>query len=110
MASRISQFPELTAMSRIDDGFMGPPVAFYAPRTDPDARYDVLNGVQRLNTLEEALSSTRIGLDDDPAQGAGGATRSLISSMMTPERSRGAQGGACEFHHARWGAGSASFR
>jgi hypothetical protein len=82
MASRISQFPELTAMSRIDDGFMGPPVAFYAPRTDPDARYDVLNGVQRLNTLEEALSSTRIGLDDDPAQGAANWIRKPGNALL----------------------------
>jgi hypothetical protein len=69
LASRIPQFPELRAMSRVDDGFMGTAEAQQVV-PESDARYDLLVGSERLGALEVALSSPRVGWDDDPAQRA----------------------------------------
>lgn len=56
-------------MSRIDEGFMGTQKAQHVP-SNPDARYDLLLGEERLRELETALSSSRGGWNDDPAERA----------------------------------------
>lgn len=64
--ARIGEFPDLGQMVRLDEGFMSMPKArFVAP--NPDSRYELLSGQERLKALESALSSARGGLDDDPA-------------------------------------------
>ena len=66
LEDQIGQFEELKGMSRIDDGFIGTSkMMWVAP--NPDERYDFLVGAERLEALEEALSSQRHGWDDDPA-------------------------------------------
>lgn len=66
---RIGQFPDLVHMARLYEGFMGSPKARSIP-PNPDSRYDLLAGEERLKALEVALSSRRGGWDDDPVQGA----------------------------------------
>jgi hypothetical protein len=69
LSSEIGKFPELANMSRVDDGFMGgATVQWVSPK--PDARYDLMIGEHRLKTLESALTSARIGWNDDPAERA----------------------------------------
>jgi hypothetical protein len=69
LTEHLARFPELVAMSRIDDGFMGTQKAqFVQPKSDE--RYDLMTGKERLDALESSLSSPRIGWDDDPAQRA----------------------------------------
>jgi hypothetical protein len=69
LSSRIDQFPDLIQMVRVDEGFLGMPKAQFIP-PNPDSRYDFLSGEERLKALEAALSSTRGGWDDDPAERA----------------------------------------
>ena len=69
MAARIGQFPDLTNMSRVDEGFMGTSEAQWVGR-NPDAKYDLLVGEERLKALEIALSSDRGGWNDDPSERA----------------------------------------
>jgi hypothetical protein len=64
-----SEFPGLVEMTRSDEGFMGTPKARFVP-PNPDRRYDLLAGEERLKALETALSSARGGWDDDPAERA----------------------------------------
>ena len=68
--SRIHLFPDLIEMTRIDDGFLGTTKAKIIP-PNPDSRFDLLAGVDRLKALEAALSSSvRTGWNDDPAKRA----------------------------------------
>ena len=67
--ARIHEFPDLVHMVRIDEGFLESPKARWVPR-NPDNRYDLLTGIERLKALEAALKSERHGWDDDPAQRA----------------------------------------
>ena len=53
-------------MARLDEGFLGSPKAHWV-QPNPDSRYDLLVGEERLKALEAALSSARGGWDDDPA-------------------------------------------
>jgi hypothetical protein len=68
LEAMIGQFPDLAAMG-IDDGFPKGLTTRSVPR-NPDARYDTLIGVERLRALEAALSASRGGWDDDPAERA----------------------------------------
>lgn len=61
----IDEFPDLIKMARRDEGFLGSPSVSWVPPI-PDKRYDSLNGEERLNALEVALSSQRTGWDDAP--------------------------------------------
>ena len=60
------EFPDLVQMARLDEGFLYTPKARSVP-PNPDDRYDLLEGEERLKALEVALSSARSGWDDDPA-------------------------------------------
>jgi hypothetical protein len=60
----IHEFPDLAQMSRLDEGFLDTPKARFVP-PNPDSRYDLLAGKERLKALEAALSSARGGWDDD---------------------------------------------
>lgn len=67
--ARMREFPDLVQMARLDEGFLGTPEARWVP-PNPDSRYDLLAGEERLKALEAALSLARGGWDDDPAQRA----------------------------------------
>ena len=64
--ARIHEFPALAQMTRLDDGFLNTPKARWVP-PNPDSRYDLLAGEERLKALQASLSSARGGWDDDPA-------------------------------------------
>jgi hypothetical protein len=68
MEANIAQFADLAAIA-MDEGFPKASEAYYVP-PNPDARYDTLDGVTRLRALEAALSTSRGGWDDDPAERA----------------------------------------
>ena len=68
-ASEIANFPELAQMTRLDDGFMGTPAATTIT-PNPDMRYDVLAGEERLSALELALGTASRGWDSDASQQA----------------------------------------
>lgn len=66
---RISRFPDLKQMERIDYDFL----ATYKSRgvpPNPDSRYNLLAGEELLKALEAALSSKLGGGDDNPAKRA----------------------------------------
>jgi hypothetical protein len=69
LVAKIHEFPDLLQMARIDEGFPGSPKGGIVP-PNPDNRYNLLVGEERLKSLEAALSSTRDGWADDPARGA----------------------------------------
>jgi hypothetical protein len=69
LRDRIRKFPNLISMSRIDEGFVRTQT-FRVVQPNPDAQYDLLHGEERLKSLESALSSTRGGWEDDPAERA----------------------------------------
>lgn len=65
---RQEQFADLPQMT-VDTGFPeGARAMWISPK--PDSRYDDLQGVARLQTLEAALATSRGGWDDDPAERA----------------------------------------
>lgn len=68
MQSRIVKFPDLANMA-IDYGFKEGLTARSLTPT-PDDRYNTLQGAARLRALETALSASRGGWDDDPAERA----------------------------------------
>ena len=89
--ARIPQFPDLVQMARLDEGFLGSPQARSIP-PNPDSRYDMLAGEERLTALEAALSSARRGWDDDPAGRAadwirqpGNPARVLVDLESVPD-------------------------
>jgi hypothetical protein len=91
LESNIGQFPELSQMSRFDEGFMGTPQAQWVS-PNPDGRYDLLEGVERLKALEAALSATRTRWDNDPREGAadwirqpGNSEKVLADLETTPD-------------------------
>lgn len=67
--ARIIAFPDLIQTTRLDEGFLNAPVVHEIAQ-NVDNRYDLLAGEDRLKALENALSSSRAGWDDDPASGA----------------------------------------
>lgn len=66
---KITAFPALVQMARLDEGFSSTLRARAVP-PNPDSRYDLLAGEERLNALETALNSPRRGWDDEPAERA----------------------------------------
>jgi hypothetical protein len=66
LAARLEQFSDLGKMSRADEGFPGTPKAQAVP-ANPDERFDPLSGTRRLDALEQALNTERLGWDNDPA-------------------------------------------
>ncbi len=65
LETKIQGFPDLAQMARLDEGFMESAWARAVPE-NPDDRFDLLAGEERLKALEAALSSPRNGWDDDP--------------------------------------------
>ena len=66
--ARIAQFADLDAIT-IDEGFPEGATVRSVP-LNPDDRYNTLEGAPRLRALETALSTSRGGWDDDPAERA----------------------------------------
>lgn len=66
--ARTAQFPELAEM-RIDEGFSGG-VTVAGHEAKPNAVFDTISGVDRLEALEASLGTGRRGWDDDPAERA----------------------------------------
>jgi hypothetical protein len=66
LAGRLEVSSDLSRMSRVDEGFLGKPLAQYV-QPNPDTQYDLLEGINRLGVLETALASPRRGWDDDPS-------------------------------------------
>ena len=66
--ARIALFADLDAIT-IDEGFPEEVTVRSAPH-NPDDRYNTLEGVPRLRALETALSTSRGGWDNDPAERA----------------------------------------
>ena len=94
LLSEIANFPELTQMNRLDDGFMGTPAATIVP-SNPDARYDNLTGEERLSALEAALVSDRHGWDDDDSERAGDWIRQADNAAtLISDLEASADGGA----------------
>jgi hypothetical protein len=67
--ARIQDFPDLAQMTRLDEGFAKAVEAHEIP-SNPDDRFDVLTGEERLKALEASLSKTWSGWDEDPASRA----------------------------------------
>ena len=65
----IGRFSDLAEMNRIDEGFLESPKGQIVP-PNPDRSLDSLEGIDRLSALEQALSASRRGWDDDPASRA----------------------------------------
>lgn len=66
--ARLAQFADLAVMT-IDEGFPVGTTVRSVP-ANPDDRYNTLEGVARLRALETALSTSRGGWDNDPAERA----------------------------------------
>jgi hypothetical protein len=86
VATQVQKFPDLIMMPSVQFGYMSGPTV-RSVSTNPDARYDLLIGEERLKALEAALSSARQGWDDDIAESASSwiqrveNSRSLISDF-----------------------------
>lgn len=97
MEANIAQFANLATMD-IDDGF--PEEArVYAVPANPDARYDTLDGVTRLRALETALSTSRGGWDDDPAERANDWLRAPENTALALNDFESAGNGGDDFPH-----------
>ncbi|TBD03075.1 hypothetical protein ELH21_01005 [Rhizobium leguminosarum] len=68
LTAQIPHFADLNAIT-IDEGFLEAATVRSVPR-NPDDRYNTLEGAPRLRALETALSTSRGGWDDDPAERA----------------------------------------
>lgn len=58
LGERIQDFPDLLEMSNIDEGFRDAPKATWV-KPKPDTKYDLLEGEERLKSLERALATER---------------------------------------------------
>lgn len=80
LEANIGQFPELTEME-IDKGLPEKQEASYVP-LNPDDRYDTLQGLARLRTLERALLTERDSWYDGPAARARDWLRQLNKTTL----------------------------
>lgn len=78
--ANIDQFTDLAPMN-VDEGFPETSEAFAVPPR-PDAKYETLSGAARLRALETALSTSRGGWDDDPAERANDWLRQPEKSLL----------------------------
>lgn len=69
LEKRLPAFPGLVRMSRLDEGFPGSPKARWVP-PNPEGKYDLIAGEERLKALEVALASSRNIWDGGPANRA----------------------------------------
>jgi hypothetical protein len=69
LRSQIVKLPGLNPMDRLDEDFPGTPAAQIV-MPNPDSRFDLMTGEERLKGLEAALSSSRGAWNDNPAGGA----------------------------------------
>jgi len=69
LKDQLDAFPDLRAMSRVDEGFIGTAEAQMVA-ADPDEKFNFLHGQQRLEALEGALSLSREPRRDDPGRRA----------------------------------------
>jgi hypothetical protein len=65
----VEPFPDLAHMARLDQGFLESPQAHFV-QPQPDNRFNLVSGENRLKVLESSLSSSRAIWDDDPARKA----------------------------------------
>jgi hypothetical protein len=96
LSNRIELFPDLGELSRVDEGFMGTSKARLVG-SNPDARYDLLIGEDRLKALETALSAARGGWDDDPAEQASSWIRQNANPLRIIADLEGAPDGGAPF-------------
>lgn len=73
-------FPDLAQMTRLDHGFLDSPQAHWVG-PQPDNRFNLISGAERLRELESALSSSRATWDDDPARRAADWIRERPNSI-----------------------------
>jgi hypothetical protein len=66
---RLREFPEVEQMERVDDGFAGD-VRLRTTLPNPDQKFDLLEGTERLTALERALASSRVSWEDNPSERA----------------------------------------
>lgn len=69
LESNIGRFPALAKMNRIDEGFLESPQGHRVP-SNPDRALDSLEGIARLQALEQKLSAPLHGWNDDSAGSA----------------------------------------
>jgi hypothetical protein len=93
--ANIGQFAELITMN-IDEGFPEGSEAHVVP-PDPDAKYDTLDGIARLRALETALSTSRGGWNDDPAQRANDWLQQREADLLVLSDLETARNGGDEF-------------
>jgi hypothetical protein len=77
----LRNIPDLVAMNSLDEGFLQSGRA-HSVAPDPDPKFDHLIGIERLRSLEAALSSTRAGWNDDPEQRASDWISTGINSYL----------------------------
>ncbi|WP_027053050.1 hypothetical protein [Mesorhizobium erdmanii] len=78
--AKIGQFADLVAMN-VGEGFPEASQA-YDLSPGPDSKYDALNGVARLRALEVALSTSRGGWNDDPAERANDWLQQIENALL----------------------------
>lgn len=81
LKQQATEFPELLKMKHVWEGFLGG-VRSYSVQTNPDDRFDMLDGDERLSKLEAALSSTKQTHENDPAAQA----RAWIGKAGNPDK------------------------
>ena len=96
LESNIGRFPDLAEMNRIDEGFLESPKGQIVP-PNPDRSLDSLEGIDRLRALEQALSASRRGWDDDPAGRASDWIREKDNCVRILEDIEATSDGGAEF-------------
>ncbi|HBP86869.1 MAG TPA: hypothetical protein DD706_04140 [Nitrospiraceae bacterium] len=81
LQTKTQEFPALAPMTRLDEGFRSSPKGHLIP-PNPDNRYDLLAGEERLKALEASFSSERGGWEDDPARRARDWIRQQENSLV----------------------------
>ncbi|HRK33602.1 MAG TPA: hypothetical protein PLJ47_03320 [Candidatus Hydrogenedentes bacterium] len=81
MQAGLKSIPELSTMSRIDEGFLTPPIAEFVP-ANPDPFFNSIHGRERLDALEAALLSPRESWINDASKGASDWFRKNSNASM----------------------------